>query len=85
MADRMGNHRPELVGQQMLLVLGQREGRRRHGRQEEAVLLTGRPMQLHTPVALLYPLDAILELILTAPGDRQGEGGAQERRTIPTA
>ena len=85
MADRVRDHRPELVGEQVLLVLGQGEGGGGQRGEEEAVLLAGGAVQLHPPVGLAQALDALLELGFVAAGDGEQQRRAQQRRAVAAA
>ena len=76
-ADRVRHHRPELVGEQVLLVLGQRKGGGGQRGEEEAVLLAGGAVQLDAAVGLAQALDPLLELGLCAR--RRRESSSAER------
>jgi hypothetical protein len=52
LADRVRDHRAELVGQQVLAVLGKRERRRGQAGEEEAVLLSRGAVELDPTVGL---------------------------------
>ena len=83
--DRLGDHRPDLVGQEMLLVLGQRKGGGRERGEEEAVLLAAGAVELDAAVGLAQALDPLLENLFLGGGDGKDQRRAQERRAIAAA
>src|SRR5262249_44093450 len=67
--DRVGDHGPDLLREQVLAVLGEREGRGGKRGQEEAVLLACWTMQLDPAVGLAQALDPALELVAIGGGE----------------
>jgi hypothetical protein len=85
LADRVRHHRADLVGQQVLAVLGQRELGGREGREEEPVLLGGGTVQLHPTVGLSQSFDPLLQILLGVGPEREHQRGAQQRRPVAAA